>query len=334
MTPAKRPCGWSTNTPTAATPKPIGRRSGTKTPLGACGNTGMKSPRARVHVGGRQEALRQVHQGVGQSKLSVIRKADLTALHAKIGRDNGHYQANRVLALVRAMFNKADDIGFHGTNPAKGVAKFKEEKRDRFLQAGELPKFFAALNAEPNEDFRDAFTLAILTGARRGNVLAMRWEDIDLQRGLWSIPAAVAKAGVTIVVPLVAPAVTLLEGRRKAAAGSPWVFPSTSKAGHLVETKSAWKRILDRAGLSNVRMHDLRRTLGSWQALLGSSLPIIGKSLGHTQASTTQVYARLTVDPVRESVDRATTAILDAASRPVEDNTQETQPSPETPTEK
>lgn len=113
-----------------------------------------------------------------------------------------------------------------------------------------------------------------------------------------------------MVVPLVELAVAILQGRLETSTGSPWVFPGRSKTGHLVEPKSAWKRICKRAGLEDVRIHDLRRTLGSWQVATGASLPVIGKTLGHTQPKTTQIYARLQLDPVRQAVEAATAAML------------------------
>ena len=97
-------------------------------------------------------------------RLSSVHKPDVAALHAKVGTENGRYQANRLLALIGAMFAKGADIGFTGTNPARGVQKFKEEKRDRFLTGDELPRFFDALISEPNPLFRDFFLLALLTG--------------------------------------------------------------------------------------------------------------------------------------------------------------------------
>jgi integrase len=81
-----------------------------------------------------------------------------------------------------------------------------------------------------------------------------------------------------------------------------------------MEPKTAWKRILTRAGIQDLRIHDLRRTLGSWQAATGASLPIIGKSLGHKSLGATQIYARLNLDPVRESLNKATDALLQAAN--------------------
>lgn len=93
------------------------------------------------------------------------------------------------------------------------------------------------------------------------------------------------------------------------------MFPTRSASGHLTEPKTAWKRIIERAGLEDIRMHDLRRTLGSWQAIAGTSLPIIGRSLGHKSLKATQVYSRLTMQPVIESVDKATSAML-ATTKP------------------
>ncbi|MGD0898890.1 MAG: tyrosine-type recombinase/integrase [Thermoguttaceae bacterium] len=243
-------------------------------------------------------------------RLSAIKRTDIQALHARVGEKNGIYAANRLLALVRAMFNKAPDMGFSGGNPAVGIQKFKEESRDRFLRPDELKAFFTALLAE-TELFQAFFTLALLTGARRANVQAMRWEDISFDLGFWRIPDT--KSGNPVVVPLSPQAMEILRSHKERCKPGPWVFPSHGKTGHLMEPKSAWKRLLTHAGLSDVRVHDLRRTLGSWQAITGASLPVIGKSLGHSQPSTTAIYSRLTLDPVRESVQKANTAMLQAS---------------------
>jgi integrase len=109
-------------------------------------------------------------------------------------------------------------------------------------------------------------------------------------------------------VHLPADALVILKERQQAAKG-PWVFPSTGKSGHVEEPRKPWESILERAKLVGVRMHDLRRTLGSWQAASGASLSVIGKSLGHRNVATTAIYARLNIDPVRESVNKATTAM-------------------------
>jgi len=251
-------------------------------------------------------------------RLSSVRKTDVQALHAKVGRENGSYAANRMLALLKTMFNRAGDVGYRGENPAAGVEKFPEVSRDRFLQAEELRAFFVSLAAE-DEMWQAFFLTALLTGARRANVQAMRWDAIDLDRGLWLIPAADAKAGKPLVVPLSPQAVALLQSHREAVKESPWVFPGRRRNGkHLTEPKGAWKRICARAGLSDCRPHDLRRSLGSWMAISGSSLPIVGKALGHTRAASTQVYARLTIDPVKAAVTTAADAMLTAAGAEME----------------
>jgi integrase len=243
-------------------------------------------------------------------KLSVITRADVRVLHARIGRTAGKVTANKTLTMLRAMLNRALkwDL-YEGENPAAGIERFRETARDRFLQADELPRFFAALAEEPNDTIRDYLLLSLLTGARRANVQAMRWEDVSLERGTWRIPQP--KNGEPHTVPLVPEALDVLAQRQRTAAG-PWVFPGHGHSGHLEEPKRAWARILERAGIEDLHIHDLRRTLGSWQAATGSSLITIGKTLAHKNVSTTAIYARLNLDPIRESMNTATRAMLEA----------------------
>jgi len=250
-------------------------------------------------------------------KVSAITRADVQRLHANIGREHGIYSANRTLALVSVVFNRcARDI----PNPAKGCRRFKEQSRDRFLDAEELRRFFTALQDEPSDTWRDFFTVALLTGARRANVLGMTWQDVDLDRGLWRIPETEAKGGVPLAVILAVPVVEILRRRHGENGESPFVFPSVGKSGHLAEPRKAWHDLCKRAGLvdgdgkNTARLHDLRRTLGSWQAGAGASLSIIGRTLGHKSVATTAIYARLGLDPVRQSVETATAAILAAGN--------------------
>ena len=200
-------------------------------------------------------------------------------------------------------------MGFTGPDPTAGVKKHREEKRDRFLHAGELQGFFAALFGEPNITLRDVLLVALLTGARKGNVMAMRWSDIDFAASLWRIPAT--KSGKPVVVPLVPPAVALLQARRAAGGMSSWVFPSNlAKSGHISDIKAAWKRVKTAASLLDCRPHDLRRSLASHMAIGGTSLPIVGAMLGHSQPSTTAIYARLSTDPIRAAAVSAATSML------------------------
>jgi integrase len=242
-------------------------------------------------------------------RISTIRKIDVVTLHSRIGRTRGPYAANRLVELLCAMFNRAREWGWQGENPAAGVKAFKERKRERFLQAEELPAFFESLAQELNTTIRDYILVSLLTGARRANVQEMRWPELNLERAVWSISAEQAKGNEPLSVTLSPVVIRVLENR-KASSTTEWVFPGNGKTGHLVEPKTAWKRILKRAGLTDLRLHDLRRTLGSWQAATGASLPIIGKSLGHKSLAATQVYARLNLDPVRASVNLAGDAML------------------------
>jgi integrase len=244
----------------------------------------------------------------GKRKLSQFKDTDFSKLHADIGKEHPT-TANRVIAMASSLFGYAAERKlFKGANPAQGIKKFPETKRDRFLQSDELPAFFKALAEEPNDTFRDYFLIALLTGARRSNVLEMAWSQINLARAEWRIPTT--KNGEPQTVTLSPEAVEILRNRQGCHAV--WVFPGTGATGHIVEPKKAWRRVLDRAGIDNLRIHDLRRTLGSWQAKTGASLAIVGKSLNHKSPSTTAIYARLDLDPVRESVERATGAMLAA----------------------
>ncbi len=240
-------------------------------------------------------------------KISSIAKNEVERLHAKTGKENGLYQANRLLERVRSIFNKAIDWGWDGTNPATGIKKFKEQSRDRFLQPDELPRFFEALANEPNEAARDFFMLSLLTGARKSNTLAMRWKNINFTTATWRVEET--KNGEPQTIHLPHQAMAILK-ERKLHADSPWVLPGRGTSGHLADPKKAWTRILTEAGIENLRIHDLRRTLGSYQAATGANGYIIGKSLGHRSQQSTAIYARLNLDPVRESVNKATEAMF------------------------
>jgi integrase len=210
------------------------------------------------------------------------------------------------------MFNKAINEWriWKGENPAHGIAKFSEQSRDRFLQSDELPRFFKAVAEEENKTIRDYILMSLLTGARRSNVLAMRWHDINFERAEWRIE--VTKNGAPQTITLSPEAIEVLLNRRPSDKAE-YVFSGSGKSGHLEEPKKGWKRILESAGIEDLRIHDLRRTLGSWQAKTGASLAIIGKSLNHKNQSTTAIYARLDLDPVRDSVNTATHAMMVAA---------------------
>jgi integrase len=248
-------------------------------------------------------------------RLTDISRADVAALHHRVSNESSKATANRVLALLSTIFNKARLIGSEQPNPCKGVEKFAEQSRERFLSAVEIKQFFNALEAEPDRDWKDFFKLCLYTGARRGNVLAMTWDEVDMSAGQWAIPGAKFKNGKPVVVHLPAPAIDVLKGRKQNSGD--FVFPGPGKTGHAMKPEPVWHKLCERAGLADLRIHDLRRTLGSWQAAGGTSLAIIGKSLGHRSQQATAIYARLELDPVKQSVDAATAAMLVAAGQSV-----------------
>lgn len=249
---------------------------------------------------------------LGALRVSQVERKHVAAIMDKITRAGHPTMANRTVALVSSVFGWGVSVSLCEANPAKGVKHNRERSRDRFLTAAELPKFFEAVRDEPSATMRDYVLLSLLTGARRSNMLAMRWRDIDLEAGEWRIERT--KNEDPAVVPLTAEAIAILAQRKpEDVKAEPYVFPGPGKRGHLQEPRKAWGRILKRAGIEDLRIHDLRRSLGSWQAKTGASLAIIGKSLQHKTASATAIYARLDMDPVRASVEKATSAMLEAA---------------------
>jgi integrase len=132
----------------------------------------------------------------------------------------------------------------------------------------------------------------------------MQWRDVDLARNQWRIAGEESKNKSVMLIPLIGEVLEVLT-RRRQMASSIFVFPSHGKTGHLAEPKRGWDRVLTRAGLEDVRLHDLRRTMGSYQTIGGASTAIVGKTLEHKNPASTAVYARMTLDPVREAMERA-----------------------------
>ncbi len=245
-----------------------------------------------------------------ERKLSSVTRQEIERRHNRLAESSGQYTANRVLSLVKALYNSAIELGYLSENPAAGLRQFEEQTRDRFLTAEELPRFFAAVEAEPSEKVRDFVWLALWTGQRRSNVLAMRWVDVDMSRALWTMPST--KTG-RHAVPLTAQALEILKRREQSKGENVYVLPGRHGRGHLMDPMRQWKEILTRARIANLRIHDLRRSLGSWEAITGASLQIVGKTLGHTQSESTAIYSRLSDDPVRSAMATATAAIVKAS---------------------
>jgi integrase len=255
---------------------------------------------------------------LGDRKLTTItRQAIIRVLSDAEAAGKAAATVRQIRALASGIFGKAVEWGYLETNPAQSVKVVgRVVSRDRFLQADELPRFFQSLAEEPSIAMRDFILLALLTGARRSNLCAMRWAEINVADSVWRIPDT--KNGTPQNVTLCPEAVEILKARQEAIAGE-FVFPGPGASGHMVEPKKAVIRVMERAGIpygrnepNGVTLHDLRRTLGSWQARTGATLAIIGKSLNHKSQQATAIYARLDLDPVRQSVNTATAAMLEA----------------------
>ncbi len=259
-------------------------------------------------------------------KVHAITRDDVGKLHHKL-RDTP-YQANKVLALLSKMFNQAEAWGYRadGTNPCRHIAKYREEKRRRYLSGDELLWLGRALiKAETTEKREEkveagalrAIRLLLYTGARLNEVLTLKWEHVDLEHGLLLLPDS--KTGAKTIV-LSEPAVALLN---EVPQKKGWVIPGRFDGNHLTDMKKQWARVKglvdtlqaeaqaegklkpdDRVDISGVRLHDLRHTFASWGASGGLGLPIIGALLGHTQAQTTARYAHLANDPLKVAADR------------------------------
>lgn len=245
-------------------------------------------------------------------KLSNITAEDVRNLHNNLKEGHGTHTANRVFELLRAIFNKMEEWEkFKGKSPCKGISKFKEQSRQRFLTGEELPRIFAALAKTENENFREFVLLSLFTGARRENVLGMRWQDFNFEASFWTVPSELSKNGSPLTLSLSSEAIKLLQ-KRKAKIGTDviFVFPANSKSGYMSAPKKQWAKLLGEAGINDLHLHDLRRTLGSWAAMTGASLHIIGAALGHKSTEATKVYARLQDDAVKSAIDLATKTML------------------------
>lgn len=241
-----------------------------------------------------------------------------TRIRTTIGRTpkkhktGGPAAANHVLDLLRALYRTAHLNRWFDErdNPVRTVKKDRIRSRDRFIQPHEMVAFFKQLN-ECKPAMKDIFTIALFTGVRRSNVCEARKDHVDFEQAIWTIPWDQSKNRDPIRVRLIPQALEIFE--RRMAGDSPWFFPGKGAAGHIVDPSTSWENLLARAGLDDLRIHDLRRTIASYQAGAGASLHIIAESLSQNNIKTTPIYARLQDSVVRESVHKAALLILEAS---------------------
>ena len=273
---------------------------------------------ARLHKKTWRDDYRRIHAHIlpiwKGIPVNAIKREDVAVLHNKIGQ-NTPYEANRTLALLSKMFDLAIRWGFlpeTSPNPARRIDKFKEKKRDRWVTPTELPKLTKVIDQEPNIYIRNALWLYLLTGVRKSELLNAKWDDVDFNRK--ELRLSNTKSGKVHYVPLSPSAVALIESNPRTG-DNPYLFPGAIKGRPLVNISKSWLRIRHKAGVPDIRIHDLRRTVGSWLAQSGSSLHLIGKILNHSNVSTTQVYARLSEDNSRKALEAHAEKILGIAGK-------------------
>lgn len=301
--------------------------------------------KARIKVGERrQKSLEDfsrtwklhVKPRIGKHKAKEVSHAIALKVTDDIKANKTAALFNASIALLRAMFKFAVSHELVKSNPFSSISKVRIESKTRFLSREEIAKLFDSLKEE-KQIYQDVVQILIYTGQRKGNVYSMEWSELDLARGVWTIPHAKTKTKTVYHAQLATPAVEILKRRQKDHEDmfddSPFVFATRQRGnqkGHL-STKSDisgyWKRIIDRAGLhsdeaaSRITPHTMRKTLASWQVLEGVDLLSISKSLGHSDISTTaKSYAHLSGDTVKAGVQKATDAMQSAMGTLFDDN--------------
>jgi len=282
---------------------------------------------------------RIVTPAVGTTKADKLTRLQIARLHSSF--TDTPFQANRVLAVVGSMYAFATRAGIlpEGINPVRGIDRFKESRRERFLTGAELERLGSAIrDAETNgipwsvhevgpnakhvprarrltkiaPSAAAALRLLLFTGCRLREILHLRWDNVDFERGCLFLPDS--KSGRKTVI-LNAPALAILNALDRI---GPYVVPGEDPAQPRHDLKRPWDAVTNHAGLVGVRLHDLRHTYASFGAGGGLGLPIIGRLLGHAQAATTARYAHLDNDPLR----RASEAIAGRIAAALEGNQQ------------
>ena len=280
-----------------------------------------KRPRSVVEDKAMLETI--ILPRLGRMRVSSVNHRDISELHATL--KGTPYRANRVLALLHKMFSVAavgDDNEWGVTrNPAAGIPRFHEEKRERWLSEEEFERLIGAMQDYPERCAAEAdvsekqreflrkearramntIRLTVVTGCRKGEALTAKWTDFDFARGVWTKPSHHTKQKRVEHVPLNEQALALLESLPR---DGEYLFPGRRKGAHLSDLKGPWAKLSDLAKLSGVRVHDLRHSFASHLVSSGVSLPIVGKLLGHTQPQTTARYAHLADNPLREASNR------------------------------
>ena len=281
---------------------------------------GVSTKKANTLAADRSAIQRHIKPLLGRKKLRSLSRADVsryladvaggkTALDErtrKYGRaivKGGKAAANRSLATLSAVMGFAVERGYRADNPVKGVKKFKEQKRTRFLSNDEIARLGDALREAETEGVNPyaiaAIRLLLLTGCRKNEILALTWDEVDFEGGFLRLKDS--KTGAKAVY-LSAPAKSVLAALPRQGE-NPYVICGEAKGRHLVNLQKVWAAVRVNAELHDVRLHDLRHSFASVAARSGESLLVIGKVLGHTTTSATGRYAHLSEDPIKSATE-------------------------------
>jgi integrase len=248
--------------------------------------------------------------------IGELKRLDIARLHHEMS--SKPYQANRVLAFLSALFNWAEKHGLRsdGSNPCRHIEKYREGRRERFLSQAELGRLGDALREAEKDRSCSPWVIAAIrlltfTGARRNEILTLRWEHVSEEHESLMLPDS--KTGRK-AIHLNAPALAVLQSIPRLE-GNPYVICGEKVGQHLVNLEKPWRRIRTTAKLDDVRLHDLRHSFASVAASSGQTLVVIGKMLGHSKSTTTARYAHLADDPVKAASDAVGRHIAAAMDR-------------------
>lgn len=247
-----------------------------------------------------QRDVQRMFNDIAKGKTATIKKS--SKKHGLARVRGGEGTARRAVGLLGGIFTYAIKQGMRPDNPAHGIEKGKDERRERFLTSEEIQRLTKTMNAMEKAKELHPYSVAIVrlllfTGARRGEITNARWEDVDLERGVLVVPKG--KTGPRNIR-LAAPAQQILSDLPRA---SDWVFPARSGDKPFQGLPKQWRTLRERAKLGELRIHDLRHTFASMAVQGGASLYLVQNLLGHSDASMTQRYAHLADDPVSAAND-------------------------------
>jgi integrase len=264
---------------------------------------------------------RYILPAIGSRKVASVSHADIASLHGKI---RAPIMGNRVLSMLSTLFGLAIKLEMIERSPTRGVERHAEHSRQRYLSGDEISRLMSVLDHHQHSS-ANVIRLLLLTGARKGEILGAEWSQFDLEQGVWVKPFASTKQNREHRIPLSADALAILRAMREkvdervALAKKQGrilrithLFPGHKQNPHRNFIHSFWKAVCKEAGIEGVRVHDLRHTHASILVSSGASLPLIGSLLGHTQPSTTNRYAHLLDQPLRDAVDLVGRAVVGA----------------------